>query len=113
MLPLLTTLAPTIVSAARELVSDIGSKAVYAKGDSNFSQALAKTQIDPDTLDKLQSEDELAAPNAMQLASLLQASQQPAGDPQLSGAAQALQASLQAGGQQTLQASRVSLNMTF
>jgi len=112
MLPLLTTLAPTVVSAAREMVSDIGSQAVYAKGDSKFSQALAKVQIDPDKLDELQSDGDLATPNALQLAGLMQAAQEPTGNPQLSGALQALQQSLQAGGQQALQASRVSLNMT-
>jgi hypothetical protein len=112
MLPVVTTLAPTVVSAVRDAVTDLGSKAVYAKGSTNFSQALAKTQIDPEKLDDLQSDGELATPNAIQLASLMQASQQPTSNPQLSGAAQALQQSLQAGGQQALQASRVSLNMT-
>jgi hypothetical protein len=110
----LTTLPTTVVTAERQGVTDVGNQVVYTRG--KFAQALAKVQSNPNVLETLQSEGELAAPVADRLASLMQASTAGSttdtASPQAAGALkqfqQTLQASLQAGGQQAVQASRVS-----
>lgn len=111
-----TTLPTTMVTAERQAVTDVGNQVVYTRGE--FAQALAKVQSNPNVLETLQSEGELAAPVADRLASLMQASaagstttNTPSTSPATSAFQQfqqSLQASLQAGGQQAVQASRVS-----
>ena len=111
-----TMLPTTTVTAERQAVTDVGNQVVYTRGE--FAQALAKVQNNPNLLQALQNKGELAAPVADRLASLMQASaagSTPTTAPSTSQAASAMQqfqqsltASLQAGGQQAAQASRVS-----
>jgi len=110
-----TTIAPTMVTADRPPVTDIGNTAVYARGE--FAQALSKVEQDPTTIEALQQAGMLKTPDATSaLATLAQASAQAAGQstgqPTPTGTMAQLQQLLSAGGAQLQNTSRVALNFT-
>jgi hypothetical protein len=110
-----TAIDPTVVSADRLPVTDVGNSAIYARGE--FAQTLAKVEPDPTTIEALQAAGILKTPDATSaLATLAQASAQAAGQstgqPTPTGTMAQLQQLLSAGGAQLQNTSRVAFNLT-
>ncbi|MEJ0070571.1 MAG: hypothetical protein WDO24_19780 [Pseudomonadota bacterium] len=106
------SVAPTLVTGDRSPIAEIGTNAVYTRGN-EFAQALAKVEPAEGAIDLLQNTGKLATPSAMaSLQTLLQAAS-PASPSQPTGSMAQLQQSLQAGAERLNQASRVALDLKF
>jgi hypothetical protein len=106
-----TTIAPTVVAADRLTKAESTAEVAYARGQSEFSQTLAKVEADPQVEKSLQRAGKLATPDTT-LDTLVQASAQPdAPASAATGTIGRLQQALSAGADAMRHAARTGYNL--